>query len=124
MARWRDPVASPLALAQGGLLVLVDGAALPAAVQRLVAQALAERRAPWEQGEPLDVSIAVTSTRPLLELTSAARLDPALAARLGDATEAEIVLPRLEGRSEDLRALLGDRLAREGLRQRGTPVGI
>src|SRR6202041_2651246 len=78
VARWRDPASSPLALAQGGLLVLVDGAALPAAVQRLVAQALAERRTPWEQGEPLDVAIALTSTRPLAELVSTSRLDPAL----------------------------------------------
>jgi hypothetical protein len=124
VARWRDPVTSPLALAQGGLLVLVDGAALPVSVQRLVAQALAERRTPWEQGQPLDVVIALTSTRPLAELTRTCALDPAFAARLGDASEAEIVLPRLEGRPEDLRALLGDRLAREGLRQRGTPVGI
>jgi hypothetical protein len=124
VARWRDAAVSPLALAQGGLLVLVDGAALPGAVQRLVAQALAERRAPWEQAEPFDVAIALTSTRPLAELSNRSRLDPALAVRLGDASEAEIVLPPLELRPEDLRALLGDRLAREGLRQRGAPVGI
>jgi hypothetical protein len=124
LSRWRDPALSPLALAHGGLLVLVDGAALPSSVQTLVAQALAERRAPWEQGEPLDLAIALTSTRRFSELVTGSELTLALASRLGDANETEIVLPPLGQRSEDLRALLGDRLAREGLRQRGVPVGI
>ena len=35
-----------------------------------------------------------------------------------------IALPRLRDRPEDLRAILTDRLAREGLRVRGRPVGI
>ena len=34
------------------------------------------------------------------------------------------LLPRLRDRPEDLRAILNDRLAREGLRTRGVPVGI
>jgi len=122
--RWRDPSASPLALAQGGLLVLRDGAALPGAVQSLIAAALSERRAPWEQAEPLDVAIALSSSVPLEVLVAAQRLDPTLRARFGEAGEAEIVLPALRDRPEDLRALLSDGLAREGLRQRGVPVGI
>jgi DNA-binding NtrC family response regulator len=98
--------------------------ALPALVQRLVGEALAERRAPWEQAAPLEVAIAITSVMSLTELTSSARIDPTLRARLGDASEAEVVLPALRDRAEDLRALLSDRLAREGLRQKGTPTGI
>jgi len=38
--------------------------------------------------------------------------------------EDPITLPRLSERPEDIRAILTDRLAREGLRVRGTPVGI
>jgi hypothetical protein len=124
LGRWRDPSASPIALAQGGLLVLRDGAALPPSVQSLIGAALAERRAPWEQAEPLDLAIALTSVASLDELVGAQRLDPQLRARFGEAREAEIALPPLRDRPEDLRALLSDGLAREGLRQRGTPVGI
>jgi DNA-binding NtrC family response regulator len=123
-ARWRDPLASPLALAQGGLLVLADGAALPRAVQRVVAQALAERRLPWESAEPLNVVVALTSVVPPVELLRGDRLDPALLARLAEACESPIFLPHLQERAEDLRAIVLDRLAREGLRQRGAPVGI
>jgi hypothetical protein len=123
-ARWRDPVASPLALAQGGLLVLADGAALPLAIQRVVGHALAERRPPWESGEPLNIVVALTSVLPAAELIRTMRLEPALLARLEDACESPIVLPHLQDRAEDLHAILVDRLAREGLRQRGAPVGI
>ncbi len=124
LERWRDAMASPLALADGGLLVLLDGAALPPDVQRLVAQALAERRPPWERPDPLAVALAFTATRPPRDREAAGRLDAALAARLGDAADSPIALPRLRDRAEDVRALLTDRLAREGLRARGAPVGL
>jgi hypothetical protein len=124
VARWSDPQASPLALADGGTLVLLDGAALPADVQRLVARALAERRPPWERADPLDIALAFTSTVPAAQLVEGGRLEPQLATRLGDAAESPVSLPRLCDRPEDLRAILTDRLAREGLRVRGTPVGI
>ncbi len=123
-ARWRDPARSPLAFAQGGLLVLADGAALPPAIQRVVAQALAERRPPWESAEPLNVVVALTSVVSPSELVRTARLEPALFVRLEEACASSIVLPHLRERAEDLRPLLIDRLAREGLRQRGAPVGI
>jgi transcriptional regulator with AAA-type ATPase domain len=121
---WRDKSRSPLALAQGGMLVLLDGGALPVSVQALIGAALSERRAPWEDAEPLDIAIALTTPVRLGELTRAQRLDPVFQARFGDANEAEIVLPALCDRPEDLRALLCDRLAREGLRRRGAPLGI
>ena len=123
-ARWTDPRVSPLALADRGTLVLLDGAALPGDIQRLVARACSEKRAPWERPDPLDVQLALTTISPPEDLVSQGRLDPALALRLGEALEAPIALPRLRDRPEDLRAILTDRLAREGLRVRGRPVGI
>jgi DNA-binding NtrC family response regulator len=123
-ARWVDPSVSPLALADGGMLVLLDGAALPLEVQRLVARASAEARAPWERPDRLDLQLALTAVEPPEALLAAGRLDPALAARLADACASPIHLPRLQERPEDFRALLMDRLAREGLRTRGRPVGI
>ena len=122
--RWIDPASSPLAHADHGMLVLVDGAALPLDVQILVGRALAEKRAPWERAEPLDVLLALTAVSDPAELLAAGRLDPLLASRLGDAIEAPIRLPRIRERSEDVRAILTDRLAREGLRVRGVPVGL
>jgi len=124
VARWTDPAASPLALAHGGMLVLLDGAALPADVQQIVARALAEKRAPWERPDPLDVQLALTASAPPEALAEQGRLDGTLAARLADARESPVALPRLRDRAEDLRAILTDRLAREGLRVLGRPVGI
>jgi hypothetical protein len=124
LGRWSDPSSSPLALAEGGMLVLLDGAALPSEVQQLVARACAERRAPWDEETPIDVVLALTGIAPPEELVSEGRLDAALAARLGDAREAPIALPRLRDRVEDVRAILTDSLARQGLRVLGRPVGI
>jgi hypothetical protein len=124
LARWSAQDASPLALADRGMLVLCDGAALPLDVQALVARALAERRPPWERPQPLDIVLALTTTEPPARLIEAGRLDGALATRLADALDAPVVLPGLRDRPEDMRAILTDRLAREGMRTRGTPVGI
>jgi hypothetical protein len=123
-ARWNDPAASPLALADRGMLVLLDGAALPSEVQQLVARALAEKRAPWERATPLDVQLALTAVVSPEDLMAEGRLDAALALRLADARDAPVSLPRLRDRPEDLRAILTDRLAREGMRVLGRPVGI
>jgi hypothetical protein len=121
-ARWRDPSASPLALADRGLLVLASGAALPRDVQLVVARALAERRPPWERATPLDVAIALTATCTPEELVETGRLAPELFARLEDAKPIE--LPGLRDRPEDLFSIVADRLARAGLRVRGKPFGI
>jgi DNA-binding NtrC family response regulator len=70
------------------------------------------------------VALAVTGTQAPADLFELGRLDPTLAARLGDAVDAPIELPRLRDRPEDLFAIVTDRLAREGLRVKGTPMGI
>jgi hypothetical protein len=119
--RWIDEHTSPLALADRGLLFLVDGAALPRDVQLVIARAIAERRAPWERSNALDVALALSATRPVRDLLEA-ELAPELAARFEDGDP--IVLPGLRARSEDLRSIVADRLAREGLRVRGRPVGL
>jgi DNA-binding NtrC family response regulator len=121
-ARWLDPLTSPLVLADRGLLLLVDGAALSPEVQRTIARACAERRAPWDIERPLDIALAMTAVTSRAELVAAGRLEAPLAARFDAAAAAE--LPRLRDRPEDLRAIVSDRLAREGLRVRGVPVGI
>lgn len=124
LARWVDPQRSPLALADCGILVLLDVGALPLEVQRLVARACAEARTPWERPDRLDVQLAITSLSEPSDLAAAGRLDSALEVRLGEAASTPVVLPRLQERPDDFRAVLTDRLAREGLRARGRPVGI
>jgi DNA-binding NtrC family response regulator len=122
--RWRDPVSSPLALADGGVLVLLDAAALPIDLQRLVGQALAERRAPWPRGDSLDIVLVLTTIEAPRALADAGRLDPLLSSRAGDAIDDPVRIPGIVDRPEDIRALVTDRLAREGLRVRGAPMGI
>ncbi len=152
LERWSDEKTSPLALADKGLLVLVDGLALPRDIQVLIARAIAERRPPWERNVVLDFGIVLTMTTTFTratgvwdparttaaedtdesiftaqELVDSGRIAPELAARFDGAgwggAEA-IVLPGLHDRPEDLRSIVADRLAREGLRARGRPVGI
>lgn len=122
LERWTDERTSPLALADHGLLFLVDGAALPRDVQTMIARAVAERRPPWERPTPLDVTIALSATKPPAELVEEGRLATELAARF-EGGEA-VLLPGLRDRPEDLRSIVADRLAREGLRVAGRPIGI
>jgi hypothetical protein len=132
LERWTDERTSPLGLADRGVLLLVDGAALPRDVQILDARVVSERRAPWERATPLDVALAISATTRLEPLVDRGptdswgwdqgRLAPELAGRF-EAVE-PIVLPGLRDRAEDLRSIVADRLAREGLRVNGRPTGI
>ena len=122
MERWKERTQSPLALADRGLLVLVDGAALPRDVQVLVARSLSERLPPWERAAPLDIAIAFAGTQTPERLVEDGRLSPELFARFEDAVPIE--LPGLHERAEDLFSIVADRLAREGLKVRGRPIGI
>jgi hypothetical protein len=122
VARWSDPRTSPFAIAHGGFLFLLDGAALPPDVQALIGRCLAERRPPFAQAEPLDVTVGLSTTHGAELLPEL--LEPSLISRLADGIAGAVTLPRLRDRPEDLRAIVTDRLAREGLRVRGAPVGI
>jgi DNA-binding NtrC family response regulator len=68
------------------------------------------------------MAVALTVTSPVATLVEEGRLAPELVTRFGDG--AEVVLPGLRDRPEDLRSIFADRLAREGLRVRGRPIGI
>lgn len=134
--RWTDARSSPLALADRGLLFLVDAPALPREVQVLIARAVAERRSPWERAAALDVGVALSITispssrisgdlvegSDLETLIESGRLAPELARRFESSDP--IFLPGLRDRPEDLHSIVADRLAREGLRVLGRPVGI
>ncbi|HVJ88984.1 MAG TPA: hypothetical protein VM580_04210, partial [Labilithrix sp.] len=120
--RWTDKRTSPLALADGGLLFLVDVAALPREIQVIVAGAVTQRRPPWERAPALDIRVALSMTTSPAELLASGRLSAELAARFEDAEP--ILLPGLRDRPEDLHSIIADRLAREGLRVHGRPIGI
>ncbi len=124
VARWRDRTTSPLVLAHGGLLLLGDGAALPRDVQQAIGEALAERRSPSGSAEPLDVRLGLTTARELGPLLESGELDALLASRFGAELTRPVRLPRIDERAEDLRAIVTDLLAREGVRARGDAVGI
>ncbi len=121
-ARWTDPTQSPLALAGDGLLCVLDCAALPLNVQTILARALAHQRAPWDRTLELRLQLVVTAARSVESLVAEGQLAPQLAEQFANGEP--IMLPRLRDRPEDLRSILADRLAREGLRVRGRPVGI
>jgi hypothetical protein len=120
--RWSDPQASPLILADGGMLVVLDVAALPPQVQRLLARAHRERCLTDAPATAFDVQLAMTAVLP--PSGTPAPIDTALAALFDEQDAVPIRLPRLHERKEDLRSVLTDAIAREGLRTLGMPVGI
>ncbi len=118
---WQDPVVSPLALADGGTLVILDVPALPLLIQDHIVRALSKREAeqPASTIPRVMLVVSLREQAPALELDG--RLLPRLSARLGGSS---ITLPGLVSRPEDLRALVLDRLAGVGMRGRGEPLGI
>ncbi len=121
VARWRDASTSPLALADGGTLAIVDAAALPPDVQVTVGRACGERRAPWVGGMRLTVQLVAMTARTPGE---GAAFDADFAGALGGSLSDPVVLPRLSERLDDLRSLVIEGLAREGMRAAGRPIGI
>jgi hypothetical protein len=121
VARWRDASLSPLVLASGGTLLVLDLPALPRAVQEFVAASLAERVSPSGAATPLDLSLSVSVNATIDALVAAGRISTTLADWLGDRA---IPIPPLSARAEDIRAITLDHLARLGVRLRGVPLGI
>jgi transcriptional regulator with AAA-type ATPase domain len=118
---WRDGVASPVCLADGGSLVILSVASLSAGTQAFLAGVLSERRSPAGHPTPLEMSLIVSVPTTVDTLAATGQLDPLLADRLGDRA---VPLPPLSARAEDLRPLFVDRLARLGVRLRGRPMGL
>ena len=118
---WRDANTSPLTLADGGTLMIVDVACLPRAVQDYIAASLAERVAPSGSAVSLDVALAVSVPHPVSALVATGRISEVLADWLG---ERELPIPGLASRSEDLRAMVLDHLAHHGMQYRGAPLGV
>jgi hypothetical protein len=121
LARWQHAATSPLSLADGGILALIDVAALMADVQSAIGRACADRRAPWDEGEPLSVQLVATTVG---GPDARIKLAPSLAGVLAQGLADRVVLPRLSERSDDLRSLVIEGLAREGMRTAGKPFGI
>lgn len=108
---WTDNELSPLLVAQRGTLVLVDVQALSKEVQNLLAHRVG----------PESPQLVVVSHESLATLAETQRLAPALWRWL---EQRLVVVPPLLDRAEDLRPLCIDVLAREGMRQRGKPIGV
>ncbi|MDW8250217.1 MAG: hypothetical protein RMJ98_13060, partial [Myxococcales bacterium] len=127
MTHWLDQVTSPLLLAHGGTLVVLDLPALPADVQRLLARFLVDPtshdwRAAWlDAPASLDVFLIASVRETVDTLVVRGRLVEDLANELGDRA---LPLPSLASRPEDLRAIALDHLTRLGLALRGAPVGL
>ena len=110
LEHWQDPSSSPLEVARGGTLVVLDAQALPVESQRYLGNT------------PLsDTLLVVVVTAEEGGHLAKGRLEEHLAARLG---ERLLALPALLDRAEDLRALALHHLSRIGLRLRGQPMGI
>lgn len=121
LATWLDPARSPLALADGGTLVVLDAPALPIDVQEQLAIDLAQRAARAQSSVISPPGLLLVLHAQPEELVGQGRLSRVLERALS----AEVLeLPPLHARSEDLRALILDELARVGMRLRGEPLGI
>ncbi len=127
MTHWLDQVTSPLLLAHGGTLVILDLPALPGDVQRLLARFLVDPashdwRAAWlDAPASLDVFLIASVRETVDTLVVRDRLTEELANELGDRA---LPLPSLAARPEDLRSIALDHLTRLGLALRGEPVGL
>jgi DNA-binding NtrC family response regulator len=118
---WHEPETSPLCLADGGTLFIASVSALALETQAFLAESLANRRSPAGHDAPLDLQLVVSVPTTVDSLVASGHLDPELADCLGDRA---VPLPPLSARSDDLRALFLDRLARIGMRLKGRPIGL
>ncbi|HTA91117.1 MAG TPA: hypothetical protein VK745_16115 [Polyangiaceae bacterium] len=118
---WLDSERSPLVLADGGTLTILDVAVLPLEIQDLIAQSFSGRATGPAVSSVAKPGLFVTLRVPLARLLEEQRLSRDLARWLG---ESEVALPGIAERAEDLQALALEALSRVGLSQRGEPLGI
>jgi len=118
LERWNDPEHAPSRLAIGGTLLVLDPDALPPPIQEHLARTLGKREG-GDSALPAPRLIVSLHAKPEA-LVSLGKLSPALARLL----EAELELPALADRAEDLRALVLAGLARASLRLGREPLGI
>ncbi len=118
---WEDNVRSPVGLAVGGTLALLDAAALPDEVQQAVVRQLAQHAAAGAHSPVCAPGLIVSVHAPLAALRDEQRLTPGLLRLLSDE---HVEIPPLVDRAEDLRSLILDTLARAGMRHIGEPLGV
>jgi hypothetical protein len=118
---WEDKDRSPLVLADGGTLAILDVAVLPLEIQDLIAQSFSRRSLAPSVSSVEKIGLIVTLRVPLARLLEEERLSRDLSRWLG---ASEVILPTLAERAEDLQALALESLSRVGLSLRGEPLGL
>ncbi len=118
---WEDKERSPLVLADGGTLTILDVAVLPLEIQDLIALAFSRRALTVSASSVEKPGLFVTLRVPLARLLEEQRLSRDLSRWLG---ASEVALPTLADRAEDLQALALETLSRVGLSLRGEPLGL
>jgi transcriptional regulator with AAA-type ATPase domain len=119
--RWSDEERSPFRMADGGTLLVLSVLALPMPTQDILAIALSRRLAHAPRSAVLPPGVVIALPARTSELVSAGALSPHLARWFEDV---ELVLPKLSERSEDLRALALDALARRCVEVGRPPIGL
>jgi hypothetical protein len=119
--RWQDPERSPLKLADGGTLAIVDLPALPISLQDHIARTFSRLASAPARSSILSAGLIATLNAPAGELLEKGRLSQNLLRWLGDTA---VAIPALRERAEDMRALILDALSRSGLSTRGEPMGV
>jgi DNA-binding NtrC family response regulator len=121
LTRWASGENTPLALADGGSLVVSDVSALPPEVQELIAQSLSRSVPSRNDFSVFPASLIAVLYRAPDELVERGNLSKTLRRWLGDTN---VIIPPLRERAEDLRSLVLSRLTSIGLRLRGEPMGV
>ncbi len=119
--RWSDEQSSPLSLADGGTLTILNVLALPLPSQEVVALALSRRAAHAPRSSVLPPGVVLVLPRSAETLIAEGRLSATLALWFQDG---EASLPCLKDRPEDLRALVLQQLALASVEFGQDPIGI
>lgn len=118
-APWEDPSDSPCNLARGGCLFIRDVHLVPIPQQDHVARAITEQA---NQGSEIPPARLVASAPfSVSELVRRGLLGPALSKLLG---RAELLVPALADRPEDLRAMILEVASRTRVGASGAPLGV